>query len=185
MRCTARCCRCATAPTTRIRSTNGPRSAAVPSPEKRVSATKARKPIVLTFPAALDRDVTTALRAAGFRFNKVMPALGRSRASRRSRDARQSAWRHARGGRLPTTPPHSRRSQQKPLNDRARDLRLVRPRATHRHPALALVAVLVRLDVSPARSGAKSSSPSPTGPPRPTPSRIAAGRPSPCSARSC
>jgi len=28
--------------------------------------------IVLTFPAALDRDVTTALRAAGFRFNKVL-----------------------------------------------------------------------------------------------------------------
>jgi len=27
---------------------------------------------VLTFPAALDRNVTTALRAAGFRFNKVL-----------------------------------------------------------------------------------------------------------------
>jgi hypothetical protein len=27
---------------------------------------------VLSFPAALDRDVTTALRAAGFRFNKVL-----------------------------------------------------------------------------------------------------------------
>ena len=26
---------------------------------------------MLTFPGALDRDVTTALRAAGFRFNKV------------------------------------------------------------------------------------------------------------------
>jgi hypothetical protein len=31
-----------------------------------------KEPIVLTFPGALDRDVTTALRAAGFRFNKVM-----------------------------------------------------------------------------------------------------------------
>lgn len=31
-----------------------------------------REVIVLTFPAALDRDVTTALRAAGFRFNKVL-----------------------------------------------------------------------------------------------------------------
>ena len=29
-------------------------------------------PIVLTFPATLDRDITTALRAAGFRFNKVL-----------------------------------------------------------------------------------------------------------------
>ena len=31
-----------------------------------------KEPIVLTFPAALDRVVTTALRAAGFRFNKVL-----------------------------------------------------------------------------------------------------------------
>jgi hypothetical protein len=31
-----------------------------------------KEPIVLSFPAALDRDVTTALRAAGFRFNKVL-----------------------------------------------------------------------------------------------------------------
>jgi len=31
-----------------------------------------KEAIVLTFPAALDRDVTTALRAAGFRFNKVL-----------------------------------------------------------------------------------------------------------------
>lgn len=31
-----------------------------------------KEPIVLSFPGALDRDVTTALRAAGFRFNKVL-----------------------------------------------------------------------------------------------------------------
>jgi Conjugal transfer protein TraD len=31
-----------------------------------------KEPIVLSFPAALDRDVTTALRAVGFRFNKVL-----------------------------------------------------------------------------------------------------------------
>ena len=31
-----------------------------------------KEPIVLTFPAALDRDVTTTLRTAGFRFNKVL-----------------------------------------------------------------------------------------------------------------
>lgn len=31
-----------------------------------------KEPIVLAFPAALDRDVTVALRAAGFRFNKVL-----------------------------------------------------------------------------------------------------------------
>jgi hypothetical protein len=31
-----------------------------------------KEPIVLTFSAALDRDVTTALRAAGLRFNKVL-----------------------------------------------------------------------------------------------------------------
>jgi len=31
-----------------------------------------KEAIVLTFPAALHRDVTTALRAAGFRFNKVL-----------------------------------------------------------------------------------------------------------------
>jgi hypothetical protein len=31
-----------------------------------------KEAIVLTFPAALDREVTTALRAAGFRFSKVM-----------------------------------------------------------------------------------------------------------------
>ena len=31
-----------------------------------------KEPIVLTFPAAIDRDVTTTLRAAGFRFNKVL-----------------------------------------------------------------------------------------------------------------
>jgi hypothetical protein len=31
-----------------------------------------KEPIVLTFPAALDRDATAALRAAGFRFNKVL-----------------------------------------------------------------------------------------------------------------
>jgi hypothetical protein len=33
---------------------------------------EAQEPIVLAFPTALDRDVTTALRAAGFRFNKVL-----------------------------------------------------------------------------------------------------------------
>jgi Conjugal transfer protein TraD len=31
-----------------------------------------KEPIVLSFPAALDRDITTALRAVGFRFSKVM-----------------------------------------------------------------------------------------------------------------
>lgn len=31
-----------------------------------------KEPIVLTFPAALDRDATVTLRAAGFRFNKVL-----------------------------------------------------------------------------------------------------------------
>jgi len=31
-----------------------------------------KEAIVLTFPTALDREVTTALRAAGFRFSKVM-----------------------------------------------------------------------------------------------------------------
>jgi len=31
-----------------------------------------KEPIVLTFPAALDRDVTLTLRTAGFRFNKVL-----------------------------------------------------------------------------------------------------------------
>jgi hypothetical protein len=31
-----------------------------------------KEPIVLTFPAALGREITTALRAAGFRFNKVL-----------------------------------------------------------------------------------------------------------------
>jgi len=31
-----------------------------------------KEAIVLTFPAALDRETTTALRAAGFRFNKVL-----------------------------------------------------------------------------------------------------------------
>ena len=31
-----------------------------------------KEAIVLTFPSALDREVTTALRAAGFRFSKVM-----------------------------------------------------------------------------------------------------------------
>lgn len=31
-----------------------------------------KEPIVLTFPSPLDREVTTALRAAGFRFNKVL-----------------------------------------------------------------------------------------------------------------
>ena len=31
-----------------------------------------KEPIVLTFPGALGRDVTTALRTAGFRFNKVL-----------------------------------------------------------------------------------------------------------------
>lgn len=31
-----------------------------------------KEPIVLSFPTALDRDVTTVLRAAGFRFNKVL-----------------------------------------------------------------------------------------------------------------
>ncbi len=31
-----------------------------------------KEPIVLTFPTALDREVTTALRDAGFRFNKVL-----------------------------------------------------------------------------------------------------------------
>jgi len=31
-----------------------------------------KEAIVLTFPANLDREVTTALRAAGFRFNKVL-----------------------------------------------------------------------------------------------------------------
>lgn len=31
-----------------------------------------KEPIVLTFPGPLDRDVTTALRTAGFRFNKVL-----------------------------------------------------------------------------------------------------------------
>jgi hypothetical protein len=31
-----------------------------------------KEPIVLTFPAALDREATTALRATGFRFNKVL-----------------------------------------------------------------------------------------------------------------
>lgn len=31
-----------------------------------------KEPVVLTFPAALDRDASTALRAAGFRFNKIL-----------------------------------------------------------------------------------------------------------------
>jgi hypothetical protein len=31
-----------------------------------------KEPIVISFSAALDRDVTTALRTAGFRFNKVL-----------------------------------------------------------------------------------------------------------------
>jgi hypothetical protein len=31
-----------------------------------------KEPIVLTFPGALDREITTTLRAAGFRFNKVL-----------------------------------------------------------------------------------------------------------------
>lgn len=31
-----------------------------------------KEAIILTFPAALDRDVTTALRIAGFRFSKIM-----------------------------------------------------------------------------------------------------------------
>jgi len=31
-----------------------------------------KEPIVLTFPTALDRDATTALRSASFRFNKVL-----------------------------------------------------------------------------------------------------------------
>jgi hypothetical protein len=31
-----------------------------------------KEPIVLSFPAALEREVSTALRAAGFRFNKVL-----------------------------------------------------------------------------------------------------------------
>jgi hypothetical protein len=36
------------------------------------SRDEGKEPIVLTFPAALDREITTTLRAAGFRFNKVL-----------------------------------------------------------------------------------------------------------------
>ena len=142
-----------------------------------------KEPIVLTFPGALDRDVTTALRAAGFRFNKVFSTGKVSRVPTKPRRSPKRMAAHS-GGWLPKTPPQCRRSQQKLLNDRARDRRLVRRRGTHRHSALALVAVLVRLDLTGAL-WREIPSPSPTGPPRPMPSRIAAGRPWLCSARSC
>jgi hypothetical protein len=46
----ARCSHCAMAPTTRIRSTNGPRWAGVPSPMRRACATKARSRSSSPFP---------------------------------------------------------------------------------------------------------------------------------------
>jgi len=64
---------------------------------------KGKEPIVLTFAAALDREITTALRGAGFRFNKV---LQHWEGLARPDDAQQLATAH--GGtvrRITATPP--------------------------------------------------------------------------------
>ena len=66
-----------------------------------------KEPIVLTFAAALDRDTTTALRGAGFRFNKV---LQHWEGLARPDDAQQLAAAH--GGivrRIAATPPAPQR----------------------------------------------------------------------------
>ena len=52
---------------------------------------KAGKPIVLTFPAALDKDATASLRTAGFRFNKVLQHSERSPASLTPRHSPRNA----------------------------------------------------------------------------------------------
>ena len=54
-----------------------------------------KEAIVLTFPAALPKDATAALRAAGFRFNKVLQHWEGARPPRRSAKARRGPRRIA------------------------------------------------------------------------------------------
>ena len=72
MRCTARCCRCAMAPTTRIRSSKWSALGGRAFAREARLRDEGKEAVVLTFPAPLDREATTALRQAGFRFSKVM-----------------------------------------------------------------------------------------------------------------
>lgn len=67
-----------------------------------------RQPIVLTFTTTLDREITTALRAAGFRFNKVLQhweGIARHDDAEKLAEARDGTLRRVDGTALPTPAP--------------------------------------------------------------------------------
>ena len=144
MRSTAPCSRCATAPATRTRSPSGPHSADVPSPARPDCATKARKPSCSpspphwprTSPPHCARPASASARSCST--GKVWRASMTPRASPGHMAA-------PRGGSLPHRPHRRRHPWLKRRNDRTRHLRSAACRTASRHPALAAVAVLVRL----------------------------------------
>ena len=105
-----------------------------------------KEAIVLTFPAPLAKDVTTTLRQAGFRFSKVMQHW---EGLARFDEAEVVASTHGGTARrvAADAPRRIRRTRRKQPNDRTRDLRSAAGRTASCHPALAAVAVLVRLVV--------------------------------------
>ena len=67
----ARCCRCATAPATKQVEQWTALGGRTFAREAR-ARDEGKEPVVLTFPNALPKEATAPLRAAGFRFNKVL-----------------------------------------------------------------------------------------------------------------
>ena len=68
----ALCCRCATAQPTRVQVSKWAALGGRAFDREARLRDQGREAIVLIFPAALDKDATAPLRAAGFRFNKVL-----------------------------------------------------------------------------------------------------------------
>ena len=92
----ARCCRCVTAPTTRIRSTNGRALGGRTFAHEARLRDEGKEAVVLTFPAPLDKDATNALRAAGFRFSKIMRHWEGLALYDAAAEPRHGAWRYCR-----------------------------------------------------------------------------------------
>ena len=72
MRSTARCSRCATAPADKDQISKWTALGGRAFAHEARLRDAGKEAVVLTFPAALAKDITAALRQAGFRFSKVM-----------------------------------------------------------------------------------------------------------------
>ena len=81
-------------PTTRPRSRSGPLWADRTFDREAKARDEGKEPLLLTFPAPLAKDATTALRKAGFPLQQGHAALGGLGPLRRGQHPRQGAWRY-------------------------------------------------------------------------------------------